>query len=106
MTETAVSRELNKRFGDNVRVLRQLSGKSMRALSDETGVGISIISRVEHGQGTTLCNAARIADGLGRPLTEMLSPGLLDQSARRLSSAVAVDMTLLKEVLDQEMEGV
>jgi transcriptional regulator with XRE-family HTH domain len=60
-------------LGQNVARLRQALGLSMRDLRARSQVSISIISRVEHGYGTSVSVAARLAGGLG-----VLPPELLE----------------------------
>jgi transcriptional regulator with XRE-family HTH domain len=90
-------------FGENLRKLRQVQGISMRALQEKTGVSFSVISKIEHGHGTTLRNAKLLADGLGSSLGEMCSADFLDQSVRALSY-LPVEMGVIKEALDQEKD--
>jgi transcriptional regulator with XRE-family HTH domain len=46
----------------------------MRELYARSGVAISLISRVEHGQGTSVSTAAKLAAGLNVPLSQLLEP--------------------------------
>jgi transcriptional regulator with XRE-family HTH domain len=60
-------------LGQNVRRLREALGLSLREVSRRSGVAVSLVSRVEQGQGTSVRIAARLADGLGVTLPALLS---------------------------------
>ena len=59
-------------FAANLKRLRAEQGLSYRALAGKCGLTHSLLHRAEHGKGTDLVNAGRIAQGLGVTLTSML----------------------------------
>jgi len=62
-------------LGRNVARLRRDLRMPMRRLRERSGVPISVISRVEHGFGTSVRVAARLASGLGVSLPDLLQDG-------------------------------
>src|ERR1700730_3299553 len=62
-------------MGARVRALRESSGLSLRDLAERSGVSAPMLSQVERGETSpTLTIAARIATGLGLPLSQLLRP--------------------------------
>lgn len=61
-------------FAAHLKRLRAEQGLTFRQLAEKTGLAFSLIHRAEHGKGTSLYHAGRIADGLGVPLAAMLEP--------------------------------
>jgi len=60
-------------FGTRVRALREATGLSLRDLAGRSGVSAPMLSQVERGETSpTLTVAARIAQGLGLRLSELL----------------------------------
>jgi transcriptional regulator with XRE-family HTH domain len=62
-----------KKYGDNVRYHRKLSGFSQEELAERCGLHRTYIGSVERGErNITLINMIRIADALTIQLTELL----------------------------------
>ncbi len=61
------------RLGQRVRELRRASGLTLDALAERSGVSRAMLSKVERGEkNPTLVVAAKIAEGLGAPLSRLL----------------------------------
>lgn len=62
-------------LGRRVQALRLDAGLTLQALAEAASVSVSMLSSVERGQkAPTIVVLARIADGLGVPLTELVAP--------------------------------
>jgi XRE family transcriptional regulator, regulator of sulfur utilization len=62
-------------LGRRTQALRLERGLTLQALAATASVSVSMLSAVEHGQkAATIVVLARIADGLGVPLTELVAP--------------------------------
>ncbi len=61
-------------FGLHLKRLRAERGLTYRKLAEDCGMAYSILHRAEHGKGTSLAHAARIAEALGSSLAGMLQP--------------------------------
>ena len=66
--------DVRKRFGANVRRLRQQLGVSQEAFGLEAGIDRTYVSGVERGaRNPSLTVAQKFADGLGVPLWHLLT---------------------------------
>ncbi len=66
--------ELSRRFGDAVRKQRLKSGLTQEALAERAGLHPTYVSMVERGvRNATLEVAAKLAQGLGLSLLELIS---------------------------------
>jgi len=87
------SNPFNARLGRNVKGLRKRAGVTLERLSEEVGVDISFLSRLERGMhGLGLENAIRLAKALGVPLHALAGDGGIgepDPRARRLADRTA-----------------
>jgi transcriptional regulator with XRE-family HTH domain len=62
-------------LGHRIQALRLERTLTLQALADAAAVSVSMLSSVERGQkAPTIVVLARIADGLGVPLTELVAP--------------------------------
>jgi transcriptional regulator with XRE-family HTH domain len=62
-------------LGARVQELRHARRLTLQQLAGAAGVSVSMLSSVEHGQkAPTIVVLARIADGLGAPLADLLPP--------------------------------
>jgi transcriptional regulator with XRE-family HTH domain len=78
-------------LGRHIHALRTERGLALTALAERTGVSVSMLSAVERGAKTpTVVVLARIADGLGLALTQLLA-------------AVEPERVLLRRARDQEV---
>lgn len=57
--------EIGEILGERLKVRRLSLNLTQAALSEEAGIGISTVARIETGQGGTLDNIIRVAIGLG-----------------------------------------
>ena len=63
-----------KKFGERVRVLRELSDMSQEALAAEAGIHRTYVGGVERGErNICLKNIVRLAKALGVPARELFS---------------------------------
>jgi transcriptional regulator with XRE-family HTH domain len=69
-TEEAVS---SQRIGERVKSLRREAGMTLDGLAERAGVSRAMLSKMERGEkNPTLMIAARVADGLGVTLTQLI----------------------------------
>jgi transcriptional regulator with XRE-family HTH domain len=62
-------------LGRRIQMLRLERGLTLQALAEAASVSVSMLSSVEHGQkAPTIVVLARIADGLGAPLADLVAP--------------------------------
>jgi transcriptional regulator with XRE-family HTH domain len=62
------------KLGERVQSLRRERGLTLQALAEAASVSVSMLSSVERGQkAATIVVLARIADGLGVPLAELVT---------------------------------
>jgi transcriptional regulator with XRE-family HTH domain len=62
-----------KRFGQRIRTLRQQAGYSQAGFAGECGLDRTYVGGIERGErNVALRNVARIADALGRSLSQLL----------------------------------
>jgi transcriptional regulator with XRE-family HTH domain len=54
-----------RRLGGDLRRWRELQGLTAQQVAERAGVSRPVVSRVEHGEGTTLENVLRVARALG-----------------------------------------
>lgn len=63
-------------IGQNLRAKRTLSGLSLQAVSDRTGVSKAMLGQIERGESSpTLATLWKLCKGLQLPLTALISPG-------------------------------
>lgn len=64
-----------KRLGKRIRELRQSKGLSQEALAAEAGIHKNYLGGIERGErNPSLLNLARIADGLGVTIPDLVEP--------------------------------
>jgi transcriptional regulator with XRE-family HTH domain len=80
-------------LGRRVQSLRRDRGLTLQSLAARAGVSVSMLSSVERGQkAATIVVLARIADGLGTPLAELVAaPGDRRVIVRRAAGQDVID---------------
>ncbi len=79
-------------LGTRVQVLRRYRGLTLQELAGAAGVSASMLSSVERGRkAPTVVVLARIADGLGVPLAELIAPGGHRAVVRRAEAQDVID---------------
>lgn len=69
-TEEAVS---SRRIGERVKAMRREAGMTLDGLAERAGVSRAMLSKMERGEkNPTLVIAARVSDGLGVTLTQLI----------------------------------
>jgi transcriptional regulator with XRE-family HTH domain len=91
-----------ERIGERIRSLRQQQRMSLKTLSQQSGVSLSMISLVERGEKQpTLVVAAKIAQALGTTLSELLTDASEQPQhvflQRRSQQTVFIDPTTAME---------
>jgi transcriptional regulator with XRE-family HTH domain len=79
-------------LGARVQALRRDRGLTLQDLAGAAGVSASMLSSVERGRkAPTVVVLARIADGLGVPLSELIAPGGSRVIVRRAGAQDVID---------------
>ena len=79
-------------LGRCIEAARRERGLTLQALADQARVSVSMLSSVEHGaKAPTIVVLARIADGLGVPLPDLLAPERSRVIVRRAADQDVVD---------------
>ena len=61
-------------FGDHVRAYRKTAGLTLTQLSEQSGLSISALSKIENGQmSPTFYNLMRLAEGLGIHIADLVT---------------------------------
>jgi XRE family transcriptional regulator, regulator of sulfur utilization len=96
-------------LGAHVQALRRDRGLTLQELAGAAAVSASMLSSVEHGRkAPTIVVLARIADGLGVPLNELIAPGGSRVIVRRAGSQDVIDEPAgwRREILTPVVPGV
>src|SRR6266851_4311872 len=96
-------------LGTRVQVLRRYRGLTLQELAGAAGVSASMLSSVERGRkAPTVVVLARIADGLGVPLAELIAPGGHRAVVRRAEAQDVIDEPggWRREILSPVVPGV
>lgn len=64
-------------FGTSIKVALKIKGKTMKDMSEETGINVSSIGRITNGAGCNLDTAFKIADYLGTTVDELRTGDIL-----------------------------
>ncbi|MGE0789739.1 MAG: helix-turn-helix domain-containing protein [Sandaracinaceae bacterium] len=73
-----------RRIGERIAELRAMQGLHLAELEEYSGVGLTHLSRIEHGQkNISMSTALRIADALGVQLHELFVPPEISQIRAR-----------------------
>lgn len=71
---TVPASEVNRWFHVHVHAECKANGWSNRELARRAGCSVSTFTRLKEGDGIALAIAARVADALGKPLSDLLVP--------------------------------
>jgi XRE family transcriptional regulator, regulator of sulfur utilization len=96
-------------LGARVQALRRDRGLTLQELAGAAAVSASMLSSVERGRkAPTIVVLARVADGLGVPLSELIAPGGSRVIVRRAGSQDVIDEPAgwRREILTPVVPGV
>ena len=66
------NKEINKRFGENLRQIRQAKGFSMRGFASEADIDYSLLAKIETGKvSPTVSTVEKLADALGLKIKDL-----------------------------------
>jgi len=91
------------RLGDCLRALRHAHGLTLQQVSTRTGLALSTLSKVEnHQMSLTYDKILQICDGLGIPMTELLTQDTAAAATRTRVSVAAPANTLVHDTPNYE----
>ncbi len=91
------------RLGDCLRALRHAHGLTLQQVSTRTGLALSTLSKVEnHQMSLTYDKILQICDGLGVPMTELLTQDAAARATRTRVSVAAPANTLVHDTPNYE----
>lgn len=91
------------RLGDCLRALRHAHGLTLQQVSTRTGLALSTLSKVEnHQMSLTYDKILQLCDGLGIPMTELLTQDTAAAATRTRVSVAAPANTLVHDTPNYE----